>query len=110
MPSGIQQEWPSDEEIVAGIVEYGSVSAYARAIDRKRVSLVTQINGRDGLRDRVVLRVDGGLKDGRDVIMEIKGGEGGADVLQVAFEGGQVDLDPATARELGGGGHPKKTV
>jgi hypothetical protein len=52
MPKGIEQEWPTDKEIVAGIVEYGSEAAYARAISASRASLVSHVDAA-GLRERV---------------------------------------------------------
>jgi len=52
MARGIEMEWPSDDEIVAGIVEHGSISAYARALDRKVNSLASHIDARL-LRDRL---------------------------------------------------------
>lgn len=50
---GIEREWPSDDEIVAGIKEHGNESALARAFGIPRPSLQHHINNRVGLRDRV---------------------------------------------------------
>lgn len=53
MPSGQILDWPADDEILAGILECGSETAYARAIERNRNSLQAHVNGRPGLRERV---------------------------------------------------------